>query len=111
MDAKIDSDYLIQLAGNDSEFVLSIIDDFEVDSQKLMDSICNLIVKDVLDLSELNSLLHKFKGSSVSLGMVTLGKMITELENGNLEVWESFDSNELRVLHSRSVALARKVFV
>ncbi len=108
MDIRINNDYLIKLAGSDSELVLSIMNDFENESEILIDTLSAKASESKLDLDALYGLLHKFKGSAASLGLVSLREVITELENGNDTVWENFDEHDLRMMLSRSIKLARK---
>ena len=89
---EIDGDYLLQIAGEDSELVLDIVSEFERESVEMINNLKSCL-KPSLDLEVIGRLLHKFKGSSVSLGMVSLSKVIMEMETWTERQWYSEDVN------------------
>jgi len=110
VDVEIDGDYLLQIAGEDSELVLGILDDFECDSIKLIGELRGHLLAD-LDLGAIGQLLHQFKGSSGSLGMVSLSKIILVMEAWTLDQWlsEGLDIDGFLDHLGKSVECCKKV--
>jgi len=109
VDVEIDGGYLLQIAGEDSELVISILGDFERDSVKLIEELRDYLKVD-LDLGSIGQLLHKFKGSSGSLGMVSLSRAVMEMEGWTSDQWlrEGFDLTTLIDHLDKSVELCKK---
>jgi HPt (histidine-containing phosphotransfer) domain-containing protein len=96
---KIDEDYLLQMAGEDTELIISIVDDFESESVGLITQLGDLTANEVNEdsLVEIGRVLHKFRGSSSSLGMVSLSAYLVELESWKLDKWRD-EALDLAVL-------------
>ena len=89
-EVRIDVDYLLQIAGEDKELVMDIINDFEVESMELITKLGDVAdVEGEGSLLEIRKILHKFKGGASSLGMVSLSEVLVELESFDLEYWSS----------------------
>jgi chemotaxis protein histidine kinase CheA len=108
---KIDIDYLLQIAGEDTEMVISIIDDFEGESMRLIARLEDLTAAEVDEgsLAEIGRVLHKFRGSSSSLGMISLSEVLVGLESWDLGQWgcEDFDALRLSEHLTKSVELCK----
>ena len=88
-DVKIDEDYLLEIAGEETGMVISIVKDFKLDAERLLAKLMALVREDV-DLAGVAALLHKWKGSAGSLGMISLNEAIVSMEDwGKLE-WSSY---------------------
>ena len=92
----IDVEYLLLVAGQDRKMVLTLVDDFKIESLDIIQAIKNSIDSEI-DLEVIGGMLHKFRGASGSLGMVSLSKLIIELETWTEDQWLE-DDRGLRIL-------------
>ena len=106
----INTDYLLQVAGDDKELVRMILDEYESDAIDLIADL-NDALRPEIKLGELRRILHKLRGSSSSLGMVSLCDEIIKLESMSEDQWanEGFDSPVFIEHLSQSVKGCKKV--
>ena len=83
---KIDADHLRALAGDDLEMVAEIVKDFCEVSLGLVGQMKSAVSED--DAAALKGSLHQLKGSSGTLGMVTLFERCRDLEAEDFESWK-----------------------
>jgi HPt (histidine-containing phosphotransfer) domain-containing protein len=105
---KIDEDHLWALAGDDHEMVAEIVKDFCEVSLGLVGQMKAALSGD--DGDGLNGFLHQLKGSSGTLGMVSLFERSRDLEVEDLEFWqkqgeERFEELENGIRESTQLAL------
>ena len=113
MKAQIDDEYLLELAGEDKESILRIIDDFAIMSADSLNHLLAKVVLPELELDALAQTLHQLKGSSSSLGMVSLARMFAEMEKWGLEEWKNtgYHHTELIQHLENSVLLCKEALV
>lgn len=109
MNVKIDHHYILEIAGDDCVQVLHIIDDFECESMSLIDELVGIVNRQPVNSANLSRLLHKFKGSAVSLGFITLGDFIVDMDTWDEKNWQDFGADEMRELVSESTRLAKRL--
>ncbi|MGJ8673377.1 Hpt domain-containing protein [Rubritalea sp.] len=78
MNVKIDKSHLLALAGDDSEAVLIILEEFHENSVGLISEVKQAIVDGNIELSRQH--VHQLKGSSGMFGMLTLHELCKALE-------------------------------
>lgn len=86
-EVKIDVDYLLQIAGEDIESIIDIINDFKWSSLNDLNSLKNAIIPEV-QMDTIGKILHKLRGASSSLGMVSLSKIFINLEMWDQRKWQ-----------------------
>lgn len=110
IEVKIDANYLLKLAGKDKDFVVGILDDFGDSATDQIKELHTQITP-VVQLETIRTILHRLKGSSSSLGMVSLSLVFVEMENWTSDQWQrgKGDINLLIEHLKESLRLCRQV--
>jgi len=104
MDVKIDTNQLLALAPDTPEVLVPIVEQFHENSIELINS-----MKEALDNSEYDRIagyVHQLKGSSGTLGMVSLYESCLSLEKSSIENVDDGMLNEMLESVTTSVQLA-----
>lgn len=98
MKVQIDVEYLLKVAGTDRASVVTIIDDFANMTADSLNELQTNITPEI-QLHTLSKILHQLKGSSSSLGMVSLSQIFVAMENWDQLEWETRYSHVELIKH------------
>ena len=109
MKVQIDTQYLLQLAREDKMSVLEIIDDFANMTAESLNHL-EAMVMPKIQLSAISKILHQLKGSSSSLGMVSLARIFAEMEQWKQSQWENSGYNHKELIRhlEESILLSKE---